>query len=119
MPRAAKPLPTPTMPERADAAAAARALRAAIADPSTMGEPQRMHIDYGRPRRGEWHVSWSGLPGFTRISGTHIDGRRYQHACLPGWEYARHEIRTEMIPDLEVLAERGVRPTQATSVRAA
>ena len=107
--RRPKSLPPPTMQERADAARAARALRAAIADPSTKGDERTMHVDYSRPRRGEWITTWSNLPGFTRVNG------RYQHACLPGWQYARAEIKTEMIPDLEALAERGVRPTEATS----
>ena len=101
------------MRERADAAIAARALRAAIADPSTMGEPQTLHLDYSRPRRAEWRTSWANLPGFVRVNG------HYRHASLPGWEYARDEIQAEMIPDLEALAERGVRPTEATSGRAA
>ena len=111
--RAPKPLPPPTMRERVDAAIAARALRAAIADSSTMGEPQCLHIDYSRPRRGEWITTWANLPGFSRVDGS------YRHASLPGWEYARAEVRAELIPDLEALAERGVRPTQATSTRAA
>ena len=37
----------------------------------------------------------------------------YTHALLPGWEYARREVVAEMIPDLDALAERGVRPTEA------
>jgi hypothetical protein len=97
------------MRERADAAIAARALRAVIADPTKLGERSVMHIDFSRPRRAEWHETWSGLPGFSRVNGL------YRHALLPGWEYRRSEIKNEMIPDLEALAERGVRPTQATS----
>lgn len=65
--------------------------------------------DLSRPRRGEWWTSWANLPGFVQVNG------RYRHECLPGWEYARSEIRAEMIPDLEALAERGVRPTEETS----
>ena len=103
-----KSLSPPTMQERADAANAARALRAAIADPSTVGARQTMHVDYSRPRRAEWITSWANLPGFVRVNST------YRHACLPGWQYARSEIKAEMIPDLEALAERGVRPTEVT-----
>lgn len=91
------------------AAAAVAALRAAISDTTTMGERSVAHIDLSRPRRGEWWETWANLPGFTRINGN-----RYTHALLPGWEYSRAEIKSEMIPDLEALAERGVRPTEAT-----
>jgi hypothetical protein len=104
-----KKLAPPTKEERAAAAAAAIALRTAIADPSTMGYRTVMHIDLSRPRRGEWWVSWENLPGFFRLSG-----RRYVHRLLPGWEYARAEVISEMIPDLEALAESGVRPTETT-----
>lgn len=110
--RAPKRLPPPTMQERATAAIAARALRAAIADPSTMGDKRVMHIDYSR-RRAEWITTWANLPGFRRVNG------RYQHDSLPGWEYARSEIRPELIPDLELLAERGQRPTQDTAMAGA
>lgn len=104
-----RPLPAPTDEERGLARAAASALRTAIVDPSTMGPVRSMHIDYCRPRRGEWLTRWANLPGFVRV-----DGRIFRHALLPGWDYARSEIRTELIPDLEALAERGVRPTEAT-----
>lgn len=109
MTRSSKPLPPPSAEERERARAAAAALRAAISDSSAMGERSVAHLDFSRPRRGEWWETWSGLPGFTRINGS-----RYVHACLPGWEYARAEIKTEMIPDLEALAELGERPTVAT-----
>lgn len=104
-----KTLPPPTEQERAIAAEAARALRAALDDPATTGTRSSMHVDLARPRRGEWWTTWANLPGFVQVNG------RYRHECLPGWEYARSEIRAEMIPDLEALAERGVRPTEATS----
>ncbi len=110
--RAPKPLPPLTDEERRIAGEAARALRAAIADPSTMGAKTVAHVDLARPRRGEWWESWANLPGFWRINGRN---GRYLHDSLPGWSYARAEIRAEMIPDLEALAERGVRPTEATS----
>lgn len=109
MTRAPEPLPPPTFPEREAARKAAAALRLAIAYPSTMGEASTVHIDMSRPRRALWITSWANLPGFQRVNGA------YQHDCLPGWQYQRREIVTELIPDLEVLAERGERPTQATN----
>ena len=110
--RASKRLPPPTMRERADAAIAARALKAATADPSTMGQRSVMFLDLGRPRRGECHITWSNLPGFLHVND------RYAHACLPGWEYTRAEIEAEMIPDLRALAEHGVRPCEVTTGKA-
>lgn len=106
-------LPPPTMFERADAAKAARALRAAIADPSTIGAKNVAHIDFSRPRRGVWIYTWTNLPGFSLCDGF------YHHTSLPGWQYARDEIKAELIPDLEALAERGVRPTEETTNRGA
>lgn len=97
------------MQERATAGAAAQALLRVIRYPSTLGQKTVAHIDLARPRRGEWHETWAGLPGFRRVNG------KYRHDCLPGWVYARHQIKTEMIPDLVALAERGVRPTEETS----
>lgn len=111
--RAPKPLSPPTIRERADAAIAAQAMRAAIADPSLMCKPSVMHLDLARPRRGECWTTWSNLPGFVRVND------RYRHALLPGWEYARAEVVAELIPDLEALAEHGIRPTEATSGAAA
>ncbi len=102
----------PTMQERAKAAEAARALRRAIADPSTMGGESVGHIDFARPRRAVWFTTWANLPGFMRSLDR--GGRVYSHSLLPGWEYRRYEIKTEMISDLEALAEKGVRPTEAT-----
>lgn len=99
----------PTDEERTQAGVGAAALRAAIADPGTMGEKSVVHLDLVRPRRGEWWETWSNLPGFTRINGS-----RFTHSLLPGWEYTRDEIRNELIPDLEALAARGERPTEAT-----
>ena len=107
-----KRLPPPTAEERETARVAAAALRAAIADASTMGEQSTMHVDRSRPRRGEWWTTWSNLPGLARIIGA--GAVSYRHELLPGWEYTRAEIRAEMIPDLEALAERGERPTEAT-----
>ena len=114
--RAPKLLQPPTEDERRRAGEAARALREAIADPAMMGAKSVMHVDLARPRRGEWWESWANLPGFHRINGK---AGRYIHALLPGWTYARSEIVAEMIPDLEALAEHGVRPTEATSGAAA
>ena len=110
--RAPKPLPPPTMEERERAREAAHALRTAIADPATMGAKTVAHVDLARPRRGEWWETWANLPGFARINGRR---GHYSHSCLPGWNYTRAEIRSELIPDLEALAERGVRPTEATT----
>lgn len=104
-----KTLAPPTDQERAAAGVAARALRAAIEDTSTVGERSVAHIDLSRPRRGEWWETWQNLPGFCRINGS-----RFTHSLLPGWEYTRSEVRSEMILDLEALADRGVRPTEAT-----
>ena len=50
---------------------------------------------------------------FTQVNGT------FQHDLLPGWQYTRAEVEAEMIPDLELLAERGIRPTEATGGEAA
>lgn len=96
--RKPKPLPPPTDEERAKARVAAAAMRAAIADPSTMGAKSTGHLDFSRPRRGVWFATWANT-----------------HECLPGWEYARREIKSELIPDLDALAEHGIRPTEATS----
>lgn len=106
---APKSLPPPTDEERTQAGIAAAALLAAIANPETMGVKTVAHLDLARPRRGERWETWSNLPGFTRINGT-----RFTHALLPGWEYTRDEIRSELIPDLEALAARGERPKAAT-----
>jgi hypothetical protein len=105
------------MEERAAAAEAARALRLSIADPSTKGDESTVHIDFAAsrkngvrlPRRAVWITRWAGVPGFARVNG------RFEHDCLPGWVYERHEVRREMIPDLEALAERGIRPTEVTN----
>jgi hypothetical protein len=109
-----KPLAPPTAEEREKARAAVAALRLAIADPATMGARSSIHVSLSRPRRGEWWTMWENLPGFARVGRTKASAR-YSHTLLPGWEYARHEVVAEMIPDLEALAERGERPTQATS----
>lgn len=92
-------LPPPTRQEREAAAIAAEALIAALADPTTRGVPSVMVLDLGRPRRGERHIQVND---------------RYSHACLPGWEYTKAEIALEMIPDLQALAEHGVRPCLPT-----
>ncbi len=102
-------LPEPTEAERGTAAIAALALRAALSDPQAWGQQSTMHIDYSRPRRAEWVTTWSELPGLTCINGA------YLHDLLPGWQYTRAELELEMAPDLEALAEHGIRPTVATS----
>lgn len=109
MTKRAPQLPPPTMQERADAAIAARALAAAIADPSTRGERSVAFLNLGRPRRGERLITWANLPGFVQVAD------RFSHACLPGWEYTKAEVELEMIPDLRALAELGVRPAAATN----
>jgi hypothetical protein len=111
--KAPKVLPPPTMRERADAAIAARALRAAWPHPVAMGDAQTTHIDFSRPRRGVWITRWNNVPGLAQVNGA------YQHDLLPGWQYTRAEVEAEMIPDLELLAERGIRPTEATNGAAA
>ncbi len=106
-------LPLPTWEAPAEARILARhaavMLRACLADPSLRGERMVAHLDLRRPRRGEWWETWSALPGFARVNG-----RAYRHALLPGWEYSAAEVRAEMIPDLEHLAETGERPKVAT-----
>lgn len=57
-----------------------------------------------------WVTIWSGLPGLMLDAGR----RRYSHTLLPGWEYTVAEMRTEMIEDLERLADTGERPKVAT-----
>ncbi|POR42525.1 zinc-finger-containing protein [Methylobacterium sp. V23] len=107
--KAPTPLPEPTEAERGAAAIAAVVLRAALSDPSLMGEASTAFLDFGSPRRGAVLRTWAGLPGFSLMSGA------YHHDLLPGWQYSMDEVAAEMIPDLEALAERGERPTQATS----
>lgn len=103
--RAPKPLPAPTMEERAAAAVSARALKAMLGG-APRGDEITAFIDGGRRR--ECIRTWSNLPGFIQGSGG------YRHVLLPGWQYKADEIGAEMIPDLETLAERGVRPTEPT-----
>ena len=104
-----EPIPAPTMIERAAAAEAARKLTACLWDATAMGAEGVMHIDYSRPKRSEWIWTWENLPGFRCVNGT------FQHELLPGWQYKQQEVIKEMIPDLVILAERGERPTEATS----
>jgi hypothetical protein len=101
--------PPPTPEERAEARAFLPLLRYFIANPDACGKATIAHIDMTRPRRGLWLKTWATLPGFSLIVG---DG--YQHRLLPGWVYLDTELADEMLPDLEALAERGVRPTEAT-----
>jgi hypothetical protein len=104
--------PPATMQERALAAVAARTLRAALQQPEVAGNPTTIHLDLARPRRAVWMTTWPGLPGFRKVMDR--DGATYEHDLLPGWRYLKREIKAEMIPDLERLAERGERPTEAT-----
>ena len=95
---------------REQAAAAADALRRTIVDPAAAGVHSVMHVDLCRPRRGVLLSSWSSLPGLIRERPRDV----YTHALLPGWEYTRTEVRTEMIDDLEILALTGERPTASS-----
>lgn len=108
-PAPAPPPPPPTEDERDAAAEAARVLRGAVDSPESWGKESTAFLDLARPRRGLIITSWPALPGFSRVNG------KYQHACLPGWQYTWPEVRAEMIPDLERLALHGERPTEATS----
>lgn len=103
----------PTESDRIKAGICALALRRAITDPSTMGEKQTMHVDLSRPRRGQWLTTWANVRGFMRVDCS-VAGTFYQHECLPGWVYGRDEIKTEMLPDLEVLERHGMLPKAAT-----
>jgi hypothetical protein len=95
---------------RTQAAAAAPAIRRAIADPASAGERSVAHVLLGRPRRGEWLITWANLPGLI----LHQNRGAYTHALLPGWEYTAGEMRTEMVEDLERLAATGELPRMAT-----
>lgn len=92
------------------AAEAARALRAIVADPATAGERTVAHFDLARPRRGVWVEMWSNLPGLMRDCRS----GQYTHVLLPGWQYTAYEVRSEMIEDLEHLALTGEQPKTAT-----
>ncbi|WP_375408555.1 zinc-finger-containing protein [uncultured Methylobacterium sp.] len=105
----AKKLPAPTQEERDAARVSARLIKSAIMHPEEMGEPFTAHLDLSNPRRGLWITTWANLPGLCRTNGL------YSHELLPGWVYKPAEVLAEMVPDLEALAERGVRPTQATN----
>jgi hypothetical protein len=107
MAKAVKSLPPPTMKERAAAAQARSALVCAL-NGAPWGDVTVAHIDLSRPRRGLWIQRWSGVPGLYVMNGA------WCHDSLPGWQYLRQELETEMVSDLEALAERGVRPTEAT-----
>ena len=98
----------PTREERERARQAAEAMRKVIAREMPAGERGVVHIDFTR-RRSAWLVTWSNLPGLYWEAG------HFSHQCLPGWRYTRAEVRAEMIPDLEALAEHGIRPTEATA----
>jgi hypothetical protein len=107
--KAPKPLPEPTEAERGAAAIAAVALRAALADQTSWGEQSTAFVTLARPLRGAQSTTWANLPGLCRTDGA------FAHELLPGWQYTGAELLAEMVPDLEALAERGERPTQATS----
>lgn len=104
---------TPTLGEAAErekASAAAIAIRAAIADPSSAGEKSSAHILRSRPLGSSWLTMWSNLPGLM------LDhrAREYTHTLLPGWSYTPAEMRTEMLDDLEHFAATGEQPKVVT-----
>jgi hypothetical protein len=88
----------------------AMAIRRAIADPTSVGEPSVTHLLMARPRRGMWIKTWSNLPGLMLDAGT----RSYTHTLLPGWQYTPREMKTEMVEDLERFADTGEQPKEAT-----
>ena len=96
--------------ERREAAIAAAALHASIANKAAAGTRSVVHLDMRRPRRAVWLATWSNLPGLTMDIGRKV----YTHSLLPGWEYNVREMKTELIEDLERIAMHGERPAQAT-----
>lgn len=103
--------PPATPPDREAARKSAAAIRESIAHPKSAGVRSVIHIDMSRPRRGVWLFTWENLPGLSLDSGR----RMYAHTLLPGWEYSILEMRTEMLDDLDLLAETGERPKVATA----
>ena len=95
---------------RPEAALAAESIRWWIADPLAGGAESVVHIDFARPRRGGWFRMWANLPGLM----LNITTGAYTHALLPGWEYTRSEMKTEMLDDLDLLARTGEQPKVAT-----
>lgn len=95
---------------REDAREAAKAIRAALADPTSAGERSFAHFLLARPRRGVWLTTWSNLPGLSLNAGK----RSYTHVLLPGWQYTPAELCSELIGDLEHFAETGEQPKVAT-----
>lgn len=61
-----------------------------------------------RPRRTLRVVTWPGMPGVAMVGG------EFTHTLLPGWGYTAKEFRTEMLEDLDRLAQTGERPMVAT-----
>lgn len=106
----AGPRPPAGPGERLEAGESAEAIRASIADPAAAGGRRAVHVDLSRPRRGVWIVTWERVPGLSLDRGA----REYSHALLPGWTYSPRELRTEMLDDLDRLADDGGRPTEAT-----
>lgn len=96
---------------RAQAARAATALRAFIADPASGGHRSSVHLKLsGWGPKSTWIAMWSNLPGLMQD----LSSGEYTHALLPGWSYTDAEMRTEMLDDLEHLARSGERPTEVT-----
>lgn len=111
MPFARRFDPPATEADRVAARASASAIRASLVDKAAAGERATIHIDMSRPRRGVWLHTWENLPGLSLDIGR----RMYSHTLLPGWEYSVREFRTEMLDDLDLLAETGERPKVATA----
>lgn len=99
------------------AAAAAAALRTALADTSKLARPT---VAFGDARPRWVHIcTWAELPGLTKIISGSTRARTaepvavFMHELLPGWEYAPHELE-EMAGDLEALAAGKGQPTHPT-----
>jgi hypothetical protein len=109
--KALQPLMSFVDQDRREAARqAAIAIRRALTDPASAGEPMAVHLLLARPRRGTWMIGWANLPGFKLDRGA----QRYYHTLLPGWQYTAEEMKTELIADLEHFAATGEQPKEAT-----
>lgn len=104
------------MTEALDPARCAASLREALA----MGGKARRVCDCHLDGRDfyEWWYRFPVAPGLVRVERTPRRGGAhrivYRHDCLPGWEYSKREIVTEMLPDLERLARGEGPPAEAT-----
>jgi hypothetical protein len=94
-----------TEADRAAARVSAAQIRAALLDPEQAGKRIVALVTMARPRRAVRITTWSGLAGVTRW------GADFMHDLLPGWACTPAEFKTEMLDDLDRLAETGERPT--------